>query len=137
MYLGKRAASLPLRRDLYFRIFQRTKAKIFIRECACYGADSSVANVVARELGIVTAEYQHGSISSGHDAYNFSETLCSSEEYKKTLPQYFLGYGKWWNEQINAPMIKLNIGNPDRTESPKELKIPQKEKRLNCARGRH
>ena len=114
--LSKRIASLPMAKSWYTRLFQRTEAKLLIRQLACYGGDSSVMNVIARKFDIITVEYQHGAISSGHDAYNFAEVLRSSEEYKKTLPQYFLGYGKWWTDQINAPVKKITIGNPHRTE---------------------
>lgn len=126
--LAKRVASLPVRKRMYAKVFQRTGARILIKEEGCYGG-SSIVNSIARECGIVTAEYQHGSVSAGHDAYNFAEALRSSEEYKKTLPQYFLGYGRWWNDQISAPVIKLDIGNPDRTESLKSAARPQCEKK--------
>lgn len=119
--LAKYIASLPVRKRLYSRLFQRTGTRILIRHMACYGGDSSVMNVVARDYGIITAEYQHGAVSAGHDAYNFAEVLRSSEVYKKSLPQYFLAYGKWWTDQISAPVIKLNIGNPHRTESLKNV----------------
>lgn len=122
--LARGVASLPLRKRLYTRLFQRTGARILIREEGCYGG-SSIINVAAREYGIITAEYQHGSVSAGHDAYNFAEALRSSEEYKKTLPQYFLGYGRWWTDQISAPVVKLNIGNPDRTETMKSVARPR------------
>ena len=123
--LARRTASLPLRRRLYTRLFQRLRARLLICQCACYGGDASIMNVIAHEYGVVTAEYQHGAISAGHDAYNFAEALRSSEEYKKTLPQYFLGYGRWWTDQISAPVIKLNIGNPDRTETLKSAARPR------------
>jgi len=126
--LTKHIASLPVRKRLYTKLFQQTEARILIKEEGCYGG-SSIINAVARECGIVTAEYQHGSVSAGHDAYNFAEVLRSSEEYKKTLPQYFLGYGRWWTDQINTPVVKLNIGNPDRTESLKSTARPQCEKK--------
>ena len=126
--LAKRVASLPVRKRMYVRMFQRTGARILIKEEGCYGG-SSIVNAIARECGIVTAEYQHGAISAGHDAYNFAESLRSSEEYKKALPQYFLGYGHWWNDQISAPIVKLNIGNPDRTESLKSAARPQCERK--------
>jgi len=133
--LTKYMASLPVRRHLYTRLFQRTEARILIRQCACYGWDTSIMNVIARDLGIITAEYQHGSVSAGHDAYNFAEVLRSSEEYKKTLPQYFLGYGRWWTDQISAPVVKLNIGNPDRTESLKSTARAQCEKKVIMVLG--
>jgi hypothetical protein len=68
----------------------------------------------ARSLGIKTAEFQHGAISAGHDGYNFAPTLIDSSEYRQTLPDYFLSYGAWWVDQINAPLKKVIIGNPNR-----------------------
>lgn len=125
--LANNIASLPVRRRLYSRLFQQTGARILIREEGCYGG-SSVINTVAHDSGVITAEYQHGSVSAGHDAYNFAEALRSNEEYKKTLPQYFLSYGKWWTDQINAPVMRLNIGNPDRTDSLKRTVNSNREK---------
>jgi len=109
--MSTRMASLPLEKYLYTRLFKQTGAQILIREEGCYGG-SSVMTATAKELGIITAEYQHGSISLGHDAYNFAPLIRSSDDYKRNLPDYFLGYGRWWNQQINAPLIKINMGNP-------------------------
>ena len=125
--LARRAASLPLNRWLYTRLFQQTAARVLIKEEGCYG-NSSVINAVARECGVVTAEYQHGVVSAGHDAYNFAPILCASSEYKRVLPEYFLAYGRWWINQINAPIVKLPIGNPDRTELPKSVRRRNGEK---------
>lgn len=94
----------------------RVKPKLLMVECACYGGPLSILLNVARRMGIVTAEYQHGLISAGHDAYNFAPTLQESSEYCAMLPGYFLGYGDWWNQQINAPVTKFVIGNPHRSE---------------------
>jgi hypothetical protein len=89
-----------------------------IKEEACYGgADDTSAMLAARHLGIVTAEYQHGAISAGHDAYNFAPAVSRSEAYRAILPDYFLAYGQWWSDQINAPVDKVATGNPHRTES--------------------
>ncbi len=125
--LANNIAALPVRRHLYSRLFQQTGTRILIREEGCYGC-SSVINTIAHDSGIITAEYQHGMVTAGHYAYNFAEALRSSEEYKKTLPQYFLSYGKWWTDQINAPVMKLNIGNPDRTESLKRIMSSNRQK---------
>ena len=70
--------------------------------------------VAAKEMGIRTAEYQHGAVSRGHDAYNVAPGQGSSPEYQKVLPEFFLGYGRWWNEQINVPVTKVAVGNPHR-----------------------
>lgn len=114
--LARQLASLPVTKRLYANLFHRVDARILIREEGCYGG-SSIINTTACECGLITAEYQHGAVSAGHDAYNFADILIASKEFKKTLPRYFLGYGKWWTDQINAPVVKLNIGNPQRTKT--------------------
>lgn len=119
--LARHLASFSLKRRLYTNLLQRIGARILIREDGCYGG-SSIINAVARDCGLITAEYQHGVISSGHSSYNFANVLLLSEDYKKTLPQYFLGYGEWWTGQINAPLKKLNIGNPYHAESLSKVK---------------
>jgi hypothetical protein len=62
-------------------------------------------------------EYQHGQIGSGQPEYNFAPAVLSSEEYRRTLPDYFLSYGSWWTDRINAPINPVVIGNPHRSES--------------------
>lgn len=113
--LSKTIATLPVKRSLFYRLLKRTGARILIRCLSCYGGDSSILNIIARENGIVTSEYQHGIVHSGHDAYNFAPILCGSAAYRATLPEYFLSYGTWWNNLINAPINKVAIGNPFRS----------------------
>jgi hypothetical protein len=113
--LARHVAALPIRRRAYQGLLSRSGVRLLIKEEACYGP-SSVLIGVAKEMGVTTAEYQHGSISAGNDAYNLAPALANSPEYQKTLPEYFLGYGKWWNEQIDVPVKKLVIGNPHRSE---------------------
>src|SRR6202012_5072037 len=50
----------------------------------------------------------------GHDGYNIAPALAREGEYRSALPQYFLGYGSWWNDQINVPVTKVAVGNPHR-----------------------
>lgn len=112
------AASLFPRYRRYLAIFKKMGARLLIKEEACYGgADNAAAILAARHLGMQTAEYQHGSVSAGHDAYNYSSIILNSPEYIKTLPEYFLTYGAWWGDQINAPVKKVTIGNPHRAET--------------------
>lgn len=113
--LARRYAAMPWLYRSYLSMLEQIAPKILIKEEACYGP-SAVLMWAAKDLGIATAEYQHGAISSGHDAYNLAPLLRNSSEYKKTLPDYFLGYGKWWNDQINVPVRKIAIGNPHRAE---------------------
>jgi hypothetical protein len=117
-YCTNGAASLLPRYLMYQSIFKRMKARLLIKEEACYGgADNATAILAARHLGMVTAEYQHGMASSGHDAYNYAPAVSNNHEYQQILPEYFLTYGSWWGEQINAPVKKITIGNPYRAET--------------------
>ena len=45
--------------------------------------------VGAKNGGAITAEYQHGSVFPGHDAYNFADTILESETCRKIFPDYF------------------------------------------------
>lgn len=115
-FLTGQIAAIPFRRRAYEQMLARTGAKVVIKEEGCNGGNSGVLNATARDMGLVVAEYQHGAISAGHYAYNVAPTLARSSAYRKILPQFFLGYGQWWNDQINVPLTKIAIGNPHRTE---------------------
>lgn len=118
--LARQTAALPMLYRSYETLFRTIGCRVLIKEMGCYG-HSAVAIHAARSSGIVTGEYQHGAVSLGHDAYNVAPVLARSAEYRNTLPDYFLGYGRWWNEQMNIPITKLAIGNPQRTEQLRTL----------------
>lgn len=118
--LARKAAALPSSYDGYRRLLAGTGARLLLKEDACYGP-ASVIIAAARSLGMATAEYQHGAISAGHDGYNFAPALRQSEEYRRTLPDTFLGYGQWWLDQVNAPVEKIAVGNPHRAAQLAEL----------------
>lgn len=111
--LARKSASIVWQYNAYTRLLQRVRPQVLMVGAGCYGPAASLI-AAAKSMGICTAEYQHGAISAGHDAYNFAPAIQNSAIYKRTLPEYFLGYGKWWNDQINAPVQKLAIGNPHR-----------------------
>ena len=113
--LARSIATMPQRYRSYETLLMKVGAKIVIAEQGCYGRSACLISV-ARHLGITTAEHQHGMVTAGHDAYNLAPALRDNQEYKKTLPDYFLGYGKWWCDQINVPVNKIALGNPHRTE---------------------
>lgn len=114
-------ATAPYEVAAYTRLFGRLGTRLLLKEEGCYGHAATMI-VAARQMGIVTAEYQHGLVSRNHDAYNFAEALRRSSAYRRTLPDYFLSYGRWWEDQINAPLTKVTIGNPHRSTSLREWK---------------
>ncbi|MGH8249556.1 MAG: hypothetical protein ACREVI_02480 [Steroidobacteraceae bacterium] len=113
--LARETAAMPGMRRTYESLLARLQARVLIKEMGCYGR-SAVFNATARDMGLTVAEHQHGLVSTGHDAYNVSPTLARSDEYRRTLPEYFLSFGAWWGEQISVPLTSVPIGNPHRTE---------------------
>lgn len=111
--LARKAAALPAQYRAYGSLFTRIRPKVVMVLAGCYGPASSLI-AAARQFGAVTAEYQHGAVSMGHDAYNFAPAVRKSDVYRGVLPDYFLSYGAWWNDQINVPIHKTAIGNPHR-----------------------
>ena len=111
--MARKAAAVPITWNLYERVLKRAGTRLLIKEMGCYGPSATLM-AVARSLGIRTAEYQHGAVSLGHDAYNVSDTLRKSTAFQQTLPEYFLSYGPWWHDQMNVPVQHRVIGNPHR-----------------------
>jgi hypothetical protein len=54
-------------------------------------------------------------MSGGHIAYNFAPARLADAAFMATLPEYFLSYGSWWSEQVNAPVRHWIVGNPHRS----------------------
>lgn len=107
-------AGYPLKKKWHMRWLERVKPRLLLVEEGCYG-HMAVVNATAREYGVGVAEFQHGLVTGGHDVYNVAPVLERSDAYRRTLPEYFLGYGAWWNRQFNAPTQKVVVGNPHRT----------------------
>ncbi|MGY2196680.1 hypothetical protein [Pseudomonas gingeri] len=122
--LARKLARLPVVHYAYRRLFEKVRPHLILLEQACYG-DFSPINQIAREMGVRVAEPQHGMVSGGHDAYCYAPLLRDSAEYKACLPHDFLGYGSWWNEQINVPVEKWVIGHPHYSEQRRGMPLAQ------------
>lgn len=110
---------------LYNKLFDKYNPKVIFLEDASYGSRSYILKW-AKERGILTIELQHGVLYNNHPAYNYGKSILDSNIYKKYLPDYLLTYGKYWNEQINIPLKKVVIGNPNYSENIKELNFNRK-----------
>lgn len=111
--LSRRLVTAPFLFDAYRNQFLRRGVRLLFKEDASY-SHSAIVMAAANAQGIETAEFQHGALSSAHDAYNFSPVVAEHSKFRKALPRHFLGYGDWWNSQINLPSQKVAIGNPHR-----------------------
>ena len=108
---------LPHVSDYFANWYSKEGFKLLLKEDACYGGQGVASIHAARLAGLVVAEYQHGAISRGHDAYNVADAITRSDGYKSILPDFLLTYGDWWSKQVNIPVKKIAIGNPHLTES--------------------
>ncbi len=114
--LASQLAVLPYASEWYANWFSENAFRLLLKEDACYGGSAIPIIHAARLCGMVVAEYQHGAIFKGHDAYNVAESLATSHSFKAVLPDYLLTYGNWWSNQTNMPIQKVSIGNPHLTE---------------------
>ncbi len=112
--LARKSAALPYKLSGYDAMLARIAPRVLMVDAACYGPAAPLI-AAARRRGIATAEYQHGSISGGHIAYNFAPARLADAAFMSTLPEYFLSYGSWWSAQVNAPVRHCIVGNPHRS----------------------
>jgi len=109
-------------------VLKKLNPKVIFVRTASYGGFKSVLLKTAKENGIIIGEFQHGSISESHMAYNYGDAIFESEHYKKYLPDYILTYGDYWNDKIKIPSKKITIGNPHFYESIKKYKEIKEQK---------
>jgi hypothetical protein len=112
-HLASRLAGARPATRLFSRLLSRVRPNLLLIQQACYSGQAP-AVLAARRLGIRVAEYQHGAILSGHDAYNWGHAAREHPGIRQCLPDDILTYGEWWNGQFNAPVNKVTVGNPSR-----------------------
>lgn len=95
----------------YKKLFLKISPKIVFFECGCYG-ERAYAIKIANEMGIQTAEFQHGLVSLNHTTYNYGTAIFNSREYQEYMPKYYLTYGQYWANNIRVPIKKIIIGSP-------------------------
>lgn len=93
-------------------IFQKIAPKIVFLELGHYGDYMAYLVKILRDMGIKTADIQHGLVSRNHPAYVYSDFLCNSPIYAEYFPDFYLGWGEYWLNKILIPREKILIGNP-------------------------
>ncbi len=100
-------------KNYFLNVFKKLEPRVILLQTASYGGSyNAILLKTAKDNGIVTGEFQHGTISKGHLAYNYGEGVLKSDEYRKYFPDYVLTYGDYWNEQMNIPGETVTIGAP-------------------------
>ena len=112
---------------MYKKLFDMYKPKMIFLEDASYGTRGYILKW-AKDENIITVEPQHGTVSLEHPAYNYGDLIVNSGCYDKYLPDYFLSYGKYWNDVMNLPVKKVTIGNPYYCENKKKFGLNKKNK---------
>lgn len=112
--LARKIASMPEQYRACLKMLSRIRPRLLMIGSASYGGLYSTLIAAARQLGIPTAEYQHGAVSAGHDGYNFAPIVAGSDHFRRVVPDFFLCYGGWWTGQMNLPSQAVRIGNPHR-----------------------
>lgn len=124
--LRKASKKMDVATIMYTWFFKYKKPKIIIIEDGQYGGYSYIFKV-AKKLGILTAEYQHGYIGLSHPAYNYNVNIF--DQIKEYLPDYLLTHGDYWSERVRVPAKKITIGFPNLTEKSTQISsyyIPQR-----------
>ncbi len=93
------------------RLLQKSSIRIIFISTAAYGSNIGF-QIAASNLGISTAELQHGAIYSMHYAYNYGNALLKGDRARKYVPQHFLSYGTFWHDKMNMPSDMHVVGNP-------------------------
>ncbi len=91
------------------KLLKRVNPRIIV-EVVSYETNKMIINEIARDMGIPTFELQHGVISPGHIAYNY--THKNNYNY---LPSYLLVFSDYWRHVASFPFNDeriLSVGYP-------------------------
>ncbi|MCX4296486.1 MAG: hypothetical protein OSJ73_05565 [Lachnospiraceae bacterium] len=90
---------------------QVVKPKVAIICCASYPDLLRTSMILAcKNKKVITAELQHGLTAKYHSHYQYSDCIIKSNRCKKMLPDYFLTFGEYWNNQVKIPQKCNTIG---------------------------
>lgn len=109
--LERYAKNMRLIYGYYRRLFMKVSPKLVFLAQACDGSHMACKVKALRDLGIPSAEIQHGLICSDHFAYNYSQAIAESDEYRAYLPDHFLTFGRFWEQSVRLPVHKVVLGS--------------------------
>jgi hypothetical protein len=93
---------------LYLKI---VKPKLVVICEGCYMGISAIGLTLACEgLKIPTAELQHANESKTSRAHYWGKGVVENYNCKRVFPDYFLTFGKYWNDNVNLPSKKVVVG---------------------------
>lgn len=95
----------------YKKCFIHMQPKLVFVKTGCYGYEAACKLKVLNDLGIPSAEIQHGLVSLSHFAYNFADAIYESKEYLEYMPDVFLTMGQYWMKRVRLPIAMEVLGN--------------------------
>jgi hypothetical protein len=109
-YLGYHRTLTPL---LVKRILPRLSGRLAFVNTAAYLGRMAVLTRALHEHGFTVVEAQHGIIYLAHPAYNYPLVCHRPDHPAQTyLPDKFLTFGPFWNDNIRLPAEPVMIGYP-------------------------
>lgn len=94
---------------IYKFFLKLKKPKLIVVEGGYYG-DQYALIMAAKKLNIIVVEYQHGYVGMSYPAYNYLKNLYNDLSF--FVPDYFLTFGRYWNDRIRIPAKIYEIGVP-------------------------
>ncbi len=88
------------------------KPYLVVLWCASYfGVDRVAMKLACNELNIPTAEIQHSvELKKTSHAHYWGNQIVENKECKSIFPDYFLTFGKYWNDKVNISSQKIVVG---------------------------
>jgi len=101
-HLAKKHFSQSIeKKTCYVKMLRRIKPKLVFIVCS-YDKEDWIA--VCQELGVPTIELQHGTNGRYNVAYSYPNGAK-----KKLFPDYFLSFGKFWQDSTPLPLAEKRI----------------------------
>lgn len=83
---------------------------VVICECCYMGVSAVGLTLACKDLKIPTAEIQHASEAKTSLAHYWGDEIMRNRNCKRVFPDYFLTFGKYWNDYIHLPSKKVVVG---------------------------
>jgi Capsule polysaccharide biosynthesis protein. len=74
------------------------------------GVSAVGLTLACKDLKIPTAEIQHASVAKTSLAHYWGDEIMRNRNCKRLFPDYFLTFGKYWNDYIHLPSKKVVVG---------------------------
>ena len=84
------------------KLFKSVRPKAIFIVCSYVGREIYIE--AAQALSIPVIELQHGSINPYHVGYSYDRG-----SYKSLFPDYFLSFGRFWEEAVQLPIESKNV----------------------------